>query len=126
MFLNWLIYSTTKLTAPLNFFVGWFTCTGVYEKWQATSVRDIILDGKIAARKTYDKDRLYGGEEVDDGSEAYSKVMLNIQVLCLGYMVSAIFFLFELLGVFRRWLKTNRFVVKTDFAQSSSSGLFHN
>ena len=77
------------------------------------SVRDRTLDGKVAARKCYENNKIYSGDkELDDGSEAYSKVILNIQVLGLGYMMSAVFFFFELLAALRRWLISNNFVVR--------------
>lgn len=74
----------------------------------------------MAARKSYEHNKIYSGEEeVDDGSEAYSKVMLSIQVLGLGYMMSALLFFFELLSAFRRWLKSNRFVVTGEFRRGA-------
>ena len=101
--------------------MGWFTCTGFYAKWQEHSVRLISLDGITAARKNYEHNKLYSGEEVDDGTETFSKVMLYIQVLCCGYALSTAFFLLELLGALRGWLKANRFVVSSEFMFASKA-----
>ena len=75
-------------------------------------MQDTKWEGKIAARNSYEYDKLYGGEEEldekEDRNEACSKLVLYVQVLCLGYKISAVIFSLELLGVFRLWTETNR------------------
>ena len=55
------------------------------------------MEGKAAAKKSYIEKKMYDGEEVDDErAETYSKIMIYLEVLGLGYCFAMLFFVSEL------------------------------
>ena len=85
--------------------IAWFECTGIYRFWRLKNFELVAKEGKEAAKKSYVENKIYDGEETgDDDAETYTKILLYLEVLGLGYSVSLLLFLSEhVSAVYRHW-----------------------